>query len=302
MAYSFTEKKRIRKNFGKRPSTLGTPYLLAIQLDSYRRFLQADVAESKRDEIGLHAAFDSVFPISSYSGNATLEYVSYRLGEPVFDVKECQLRGLTYAAPLRVKVRLVVLDKEASGAKKPVKDVREQEVYLGELPLMTENGTFIINGTERVIVSQMHRSPGVFFDHDKGKTHSSGKLLFAARVIPYRGSWLDFEFDAKDIIHVRIDRRRKLPATTLLYALGLDQEAILDYFYTKIAFKRAKEGNWTTPLEPVWMRNAKANSEWKNAKTGETLTEAGQKITTRTLRKWQEEGIKSIIVSDDDVI
>src|SRR6266404_3382760 len=178
MAYSFTEKKRIRKNFGKRPSILGTPYLLAIQLDSYRRFLQADVAESKRDEIGLHAAFDSVFPISSYSGNATLEYVSYRLGEPVFDVKE----------------RLVVLDKEASGAKKPVKDVREQEVYLGELPLMTDNGTFIINGTERVIVSQLHRSPGVFSDHDRGKTHSSGKLLFSARIIPYRGSWLDFEF------------------------------------------------------------------------------------------------------------
>ena len=174
MSYSFTEKKRIRKNFGKRPSILGTPYLLAIQLDSYRRFLQADTAESKRDAIGLHAAFDSVFPISSYSGNATLEYVSYRLGEPVFDVKECQLRGLTYAAPLRVKVRLVVLDKEASGAKKPVKDVREQEVYLGELPLMTENGTFIINGTERVIVSQLHRSPGVFFDHDRCKTHSSG--------------------------------------------------------------------------------------------------------------------------------
>ncbi|MGH8337171.1 MAG: DNA-directed RNA polymerase subunit beta, partial [Gammaproteobacteria bacterium] len=213
MAYSFTEKKRIRKNFGKRPSILGTPYLLAIQLDSYRRFLQADTAESKRDEIGLHAAFDSVFPISSYSGNATLEYVSYRLGEPVFDVKECQLRGLTYAAPLRVKVRLVVLDKEASGAKKPVKDVREQEVYLGELPLMTDNGTFIINGTERVIVSQLHRSPGVFFDHDRGKTHSSGKLLFSARIIPYRGSWLDFEFDPKDAVFARIDRRRKLPVS-----------------------------------------------------------------------------------------
>jgi DNA-directed RNA polymerase subunit beta len=229
MAYSFTEKKRIRKNFGKRPSILGTPYLLAIQLDSYRRFLQADVAESKRDEIGLHAAFDSVFPISSYSGNATLEYVSYRLGEPVFDVKECQLRGLTFAAPLRVKVRLVVLDKEASGAKKPVKDVREQEVYLGELPLMTENGTFIINGTERVIVSQLHRSPGVFFDHDRGKTHSSGKLLFSARIIPYRGSWLDFEFDPKDCVFARIDRRRKLPVTIILRALGLTEDRVRDH-------------------------------------------------------------------------
>ncbi|MHB8815722.1 MAG: DNA-directed RNA polymerase subunit beta, partial [Steroidobacteraceae bacterium] len=193
MAYSFTEKKRIRKSFGKQASILDTPYLLAIQLDSYRSFLQAEKPEDMRDPVGLHAAFRSVFPITSYSGNASLEYVSYRLGEPVFDVKECQLRGLTYAAPLRVKVRLIVLDKEAAGAKKPVKDVREQEVYLGELPLMTDNGTFIINGTERVIVSQLHRSPGVFFDHDRGKTHSSGKLLFSARIIPYRGSWLDFE-------------------------------------------------------------------------------------------------------------
>ncbi len=179
MAYSFTEKKRIRKDFGKRSSILEVPYLLAIQLDSYRKFLQADAAEDGREDIGLHAAFNSVFPIVSYSGNAILEYVSYRLGEPVFDVKECQLRGLTYAAPLRVKVRLVVLDKEAPGAKKPVKDIREQEVYLGELPLMTDNGTFVVNGTERVIVSQLHRSPGVFFDHDRGKTHSSGKLLFS---------------------------------------------------------------------------------------------------------------------------
>src|SRR5882762_8384080 len=184
MAYSFTEKKRIRKNFGKQASILDKP-------------------EDTRDRIGLHAAFKSVFPISSYSGNASLEYVSYRLGEPVFDVKECQLRGLTYAAPLRVKVRLIVLDKEAAGAKKPVKDVREQEVYLGELPLMTDNGTFVVNGTERVIVSQLHRSPGVFFDHDRGKTHSSGKLLFSARIIPYRGSWLDFEFDPKDCVFER---------------------------------------------------------------------------------------------------
>ena len=184
MPYSFTEKKRIRKNFGKQPSILEVPYLLAIQLDSYRSFLQAHTSEDARRSTGLHAAFKSVFPISSYSGNAVLEYVNYRLGEPVFDVKECQLRGLTYAAPLRVKVRLIVYDKEAAGAKKPIKDVREQEVYLGELPLMTDNGTFIVNGTERVIVSQLHRSPGVFFDHDRGKTHSSGKLLFSARIIP----------------------------------------------------------------------------------------------------------------------
>src|SRR5437762_1991806 len=227
MAYSFTEKKRIRKNFGKQASILDTPYLLAIQLDSYRKFLQVDKPEDNRERIGLHAAFKSVFPISSYSGNASLEYVSYRLGEPVFDVKECQLRGLTYAAPLRVKVRLIVLDKEAAGAKKPVKDVREQEVYLGELPLMTDNGTFVVNGTERVIVSQLHRSPGVFFDHDRGKTHSSGKLLFSARIIPYRGSWLDFEFDPKDCVFARIDRRRKLPVTIILRALGMNEAEIL---------------------------------------------------------------------------
>ena len=231
MAYSFTEKKRIRKNFGKQPGILDTPYLLAIQLDSYRTFLQAEKPEDARDPVGLHAAFKSVFPITSYSGNASLEYVSYRLGEPGFDVKECQLRGLTYAAPLRVKVRLIVLDKEAPGAKKPVKDVREQEVYLGELPLMTDNGTFIINGTERVIVSQLHRSPGVFFDHDRGKTHSSGKLLFSARIIPYRGSWLDFEFDPKDILYFRVDRRRKMPVTILLKAIGLTPEQILSTFY-----------------------------------------------------------------------
>ena len=234
MAYSFTEKKRIRKDFGKRESILEVPYLLAIQLDSYRKFLQADAAEDRRLDAGLHAAFKSVFPITSYSGNAILEYVSYRLGDPVFDVKECQMRGLTYAAPLRVKVRLVVYDKETSTpTKKTVKDIREQEVYLGEMPLMTDNGTFVVNGTERVIVSQLHRSPGVFFDHDRGKTHSSGKLLFSARIIPYRGSWLDFEFDPKDCVFARIDRRRKLPVTIILRALGYTEEQMLDMFFDK---------------------------------------------------------------------
>ena len=210
MAYSFTEKKRIRKNFGKQPSVLDVPYLLSIQLDSYNKFLQQGVDIAERTDIGLHAAFQTVFPIVSYSGNAALEYLTYRLDRPVFDVKECQMRGLTFAAPIRVKVRLIIYDREASGTPKPVKDIREQEVYLGEMPLMTDNGTFVINGTERVIVSQLHRSPGVFFDHDKGKTHSSGKLLFSARIIPYRGSWLDFEFDPKDCVYARIDRRRKL--------------------------------------------------------------------------------------------
>src|ERR1700749_1762136 len=287
MAYSFTEKKRIRKNFGKRPSILGTPYLLAIQLDSYRRFLQADTAESKRDEIGLHAAFDSVFPISSYSGNATLEYVSYRLGEPVFDVKECQLRGLTYAAPLRVKVRLVVLDKEASGAKKPVKDVREQEVYLGELPLMTENGTFIINGTERVIVSQLHRSPGVFFDHDRGKTHSSGKLLFSARIIPYRGSWLDFEFDPKDCVFTRIDRRRKLPVTVLLRALGYTNEEMLQIFFEHNVFHLGKKGGVTLDLVAERLRGETLSFDL--VVDGKVLVEAGKRITARHVRQLASE-------------
>jgi DNA-directed RNA polymerase subunit beta len=293
MAYSFTEKKRIRKNFGKRPSILGTPYLLAIQLDSYRRFLQADVAETKRDEIGLHAAFDSVFPISSYSGNATLEYVSYRLGEPVFDVKECQLRGLTYAAPLRVKVRLIVLDKEASGAKKPVKDVREQEVYLGELPLMTENGTFIINGTERVIVSQLHRSPGVFFDHDRGKTHSSGKLLFSARIIPYRGSWLDFEFDPKDCVFARIDRRRKLPVTIILRALGYTEEQILDIFFEKNTFYLTKK-EIEFEIIPQRLRGETAAFEIRVGK--KIIVEEGRRITARHVRELEEAGIKRLPV------
>src|SRR5579872_2752595 len=293
MSYSFTEKKRIRKNFGKRPSILGTPYLLAIQLDSYRRFLQADVAESKRDEIGLHAAFDSVFPISSYSGNATLEYVSYRLGEPVFDVKECQLRGLTYAAPLRVKVRLVVLDKEASGAKKPVKDVREQEVYLGELPLMTDNGTFIINGTERVIVSQLHRSPGVFFDHDRGKTHSSGKLLFSARIIPYRGSWLDFEFDPKDCVFARIDRRRKLPVTIILRALGMNESEILDTFFDKNVFYLGKD-EIALHLVPQRLRGETATFEIRIGE--QVIVEEGRRITARHVRQLEDAGVTRLRV------
>src|SRR5690242_20873572 len=231
MTYSFTEKKRIRKDFGKRPPVLGVPNLLTIQTDSYHEFLQEHVAPKQREEKGLHAALKSVFPITSYSGNAALEYVDYRLGEPAFDERECRNRGMTFGAPLRVTVRLVIYDKDSPASKKAVKYVKEQEVYMGEIPLMTDTGTFIINGTERVIVSQLHRSPGVFFDHDKGKTHSSGKLLYSARVIPYRGSWLDFEFDHKDILYVRIDRRRKLHATVLLRALGYSTEELLNYFY-----------------------------------------------------------------------
>jgi DNA-directed RNA polymerase subunit beta len=296
MAYSFTEKKRIRKDFGKQPGILGVPYLLAIQLDSYRRFLQADAPEESRVDRGLHAAFKSVFPISSYSGNATLEYVSYRLGEPVFDVKECQLRGLTYAAPLRVKVRLIVLDKEAPGAKKPVKDVREQEVYLGELPLMTDNGTFIVNGTERVIVSQLHRSPGVFFDHDRGKTHSSGKLLFSARIIPYRGSWLDFEFDPKDCVFARIDRRRKLPVSIILRALGMSESEMLDVFFEKNAIDLSKDAV-AMELVPQRLRGETASFEIRIG--NQVIVEEGRRITARHVRQLEDSGLKLLPVPRD---
>src|SRR6056297_3027628 len=254
MGYSFTEKKRIRKDFGKRPSVLDVPFLLATQIDSYRGFLQTGSEDGGHNGHGLEAAFRSVFPIVSYSGNAALEYVSYRLGKPVFDVKECQVRGVTYASSLRVKLRLVIYDKESKGENKPVKDVKEQEVYMGEIPLMTDNGTFVINGTERVIVSQLHRSPGVFFDHDKGKTHSSGKLLYSARVILFRGSWLDFEFDPKDLVYARIDRRRKLPATILLRALGFESEEILDMFFDFNTFSVDDEGTYHMALIPERLR------------------------------------------------
>lgn len=223
MAYSYTEKKRIRKSFAKLPTVMDVPYLLAIQVDSYEQFLQENKKPKGRENIGLQAAFNSIFPIESHTGNAELQFVEYYLGTPEFDVRECILRGSTYAAPLRVKIRLVIKDKDVKDkdAKAAIKDIREQSVYMGEIPLMTENGTFVINGTERVIVSQLHRSPGVFFDHDKGKSHSSGKVLYNARIIPYRGSWLDFEFDAKDLVFSRIDRRRKLLATVILHAIGM---------------------------------------------------------------------------------
>ncbi len=293
MAYSFTEKKRIRKDFGKRPIILEVPYLLATQIDSYRNFLQAGADPDQRQDKGLHAAFKSVFPIVSYSGNAVLEYVSYRLGTPTFDVRECQLRGTTYAAPLRVLVRLVIYDKDAPAGSKVVKDVREQEVYMGELPLMTDNGTFVINGTERVIVSQLHRSPGVFFDHDKGKTHSSGKLLFSARVIPYRGSWLDFEFDPKDNVFVRIDRRRKLPATILLRALGYDTEQILDMFFDTDTVTLSKT-KAKLNLVPERLRGETATFDIKVGK--EVIVESGRRVTQRHIKQLEKAGIKQLDV------
>ncbi|MCO6439837.1 MAG: DNA-directed RNA polymerase subunit beta [Nitrococcus mobilis] len=295
MDYSFTEKKRIRKDFGKQSQILDVPYLLATQIESYREFLQLDKRVEDRAEIGLHMAFKSVFPISSYSGSAVLEYVSYRIGEPPFDVKECQLRGQTYAAPLRVRVRLVIYDKDAS----TVKDIKEQEVYMGELPLMTRNGTFVINGTERVIVSQLHRSPGVFFDHDKGKTHSSKKLLFSARVIPYRGSWLDFEFDPKDAIFVRIDRRRKLPATILLRALGYDNEQILDRFFEKNTF-HLKKDKVVLELVPERLRGETASFDIYIDDA--LLVESGQRITARHIRQLERGGLTELDVSGDYLI
>ncbi|MCU7929302.1 MAG: DNA-directed RNA polymerase subunit beta [Candidatus Thiodiazotropha sp. (ex Codakia rugifera)] len=298
MAYSFTEKKRIRKDFGKRPSILDVPFLLATQIDSYRGFLQDGVAPDERQDMGLHAAFKSVMPITSYSGNAVLEYVNYKLGEPVFDVRECQLRGTTYAAPLRVLVRLVIYDKEAPAGSKVVKDIREQEVYMGELPLMTDTGTFVINGTERVIVSQLHRSPGVFFDHDRGKTHSSGKLLFSARVIPYRGSWLDFEFDPKDNVFVRIDRRRKLPATILLRALGFDTEQILEMFFETDSFSLTKR-TLKVDLVPERLRGETVSFDIKVA--DQIIVEAGRRITARHIRELEKAGVKKLDVPRDFV-
>jgi DNA-directed RNA polymerase subunit beta len=299
MAYSFTEKKRIRKDFGKRPSILEVPFLLATQIDSYRDFLQDGVAPDQRQDVGLHAAFKSVMPITSYSGNAVLEYVNYKLGEPVFDVRECQLRGTTYAAPLRVLVRLVIYDKEAPAGSKVVKDIREQEVYMGELPLMTDTGTFVINGTERVIVSQLHRSPGVFFDHDRGKTHSSGKLLFSARVIPYRGSWLDFEFDPKDNVFVRIDRRRKLPATILLRALGFETEQILEMFFETDTFTLTKK-TLKVDLVPERLRGETVSFDIKAG--DEVIVEAGRRITARHIRDLEKAGVNKLDVPRDFIV
>ena len=315
MAYSYTEKKRIRKDFGKRPSILEVPYLVETQLASFGQFLQVDIDPEKRNNIGLEAAFKSVFPIISFSGNAALEYVSYKLGKPVFDVKECQLRGLTYAAPLRVNVRLVIYDKEAGLNNKVVKDIKEQEVYMGEMPLMTDTATFVINGTERVIVSQMHRSPGVFFEHDKGKTHSSGKLLYSARVIPYRGSWLDFEFDAKDLVYCRIDRRRKIHATILLRALGYTTEEILSFFFETDNFEIPSKGikifvdeetgemeysDIIFKLVPERLRGQTAAFEIKKKRT--VIVEKDRRITARHIKEIEKAGLTSLNVTADFLI
>jgi len=296
--YSFTEKKRIRKDFGKRKSILEVPFLLAIQVDSYREFLQEHTDPAKRADRGLHAALKSVFPIVSYSGNAALEYVGYKLGEPPFDERECRNRGLSYGAPLRVTVRLVIYDRESST--KAIKYVKEQEVYMGEIPLMTDNGTFIVNGTERVIVSQLHRSPGVFFDHDRGKTHSSGKLLYSARIIPYRGSWLDFEFDPKDALFTRIDRRRKLPVTVLLRALGYNNEEMLREFFEINTFHIDPSEGVQLELVPERLRGETLNFDLSDGE--KVIVEAGRRITARHVKQLEQAGVSALAVPDEYLV
>ncbi len=300
--YSHAEKKRFRKSFGSQEDKMEIPNLLEIQLKSYQDFLRADsTSPGNQEHNGLHAAFLSVFPIQSFSGNARLEYVSYCLGESAFDVRECKLRGLTFSAPLRVKIRLVVLDKEASGDPKPVKDIREQDVFMGEIPLMTDVGTFVINGTERVVVSQLHRSPGVIFEHDRGKTHSSGKLLYSARIIPYRGSWLDFEFDPKDCLFVRIDRRRKLPVSILLRSLGLDTEEILTEFFD-LTSCHLKDGEFHIDLIPARLRGEIASFDIIVPKTGELIVELGRRVTARHIKTMEKNNMRDLVVPRDYLI
>ena len=326
MAQSFTKRKRIRKDFGRLRAIIPMPNLIEVQKTSYDHFLQMYQTADERIDNGLQAVFKSVFPIKDFSERGTLEFVKYQLDIPKYDVEECQQRGMTYAAPLKVTLRLVVFDIDEETGARSIRDIKEQDVYMGDMPLMTHKGTFVVNGTERVIVSQMHRSPGVFFDHDKGKTHSSGKFLFAARVIPYRGSWLDFEFDAKDLAYVRIDRRRKLPVTTLLMALesdktekliakrekegktvtaaektGLSPEDILAMFYDSITYTRTKDG-WKRPFEGQRMRGIKLTSDLVNAKNGKVVAETGTKMTPRLIRDLEEKGLKEQFVTDEDLI
>ncbi len=323
---SFTGRKRIRKSFGRLPEVAPMPNLIDVQRASYEAFLQMETSPDARRHAGLQEVFKSVFPIDDFAGRGRLEFVHYTFEEPKYDVEECIQRGLTYAAPLKVRLRLIVWDVDEETGSRSVRDVKEQDVYMGDMPLMTDNGTFIINGTERVIVSQMHRSPGVFFDHDKGKTHSSGKYLFAARIIPYRGSWLDFEFDAKDICYVRIDRKRKLPATTLLYALeseateklraereargetlepgeirGMDAEEILGAFYGKVVFRRGPKG-WSRPFDPEAFRGVKLSEPLVDAHTGQVVAEKDVKLTPRAAKKIAEAGTTEVLVGRSDLI
>ncbi len=301
MAQTFTGRKRVRKFFGKIEEVAEMPNLIEVQKASYDQFLLVKEPHGGRPDEGLQAVFRSVFPISDFSNTAQLEFVRYEFELPKYDVDECRQRGMTYAAPLKVTLRLIVFDIDEETGAKSVKDIKEQDVYMGDIPLMTNNGTFIVNGTERVIVSQMHRSPGVFFDHDKGKTHSSGKLLFAARIIPYRGSWLDIEFDAKDIVYARIDRRRKIPVTSLMFALAMDGEEILNTFYKQIVYKRAKDG-WRVPFDANRMRGYKAVNDLVDADSGKVVIEAGKKITVRQARQLAEKGLRALRITDEELI
>src|SRR5665811_774180 len=298
---TFTGRKRVRKFFGHIKEVAEMPNLIEVQKTSYDQFLQVEKLEAGRLDGGLETVFRHVFPIKDFSESSLLEYVDYHFEEPKYDVEECQQRSMTFAAPLKVTLRLIVFDVDQETGAKSVKDIKEQDVYMGDVPFMTENGTFIVNGTERVIVSQMHRSPGVFFDHDKGKTHSSGKLLFSARVIPYRGSWLDIEFDAKDIVFARIDRRRKIPVTSLMFALGLDGETILSTFYKKIPYKRTKEG-WRVPFDANRFRGYSTVNDLIDADTGKVVLEAGKKLTVRGARQMQEKGLKALRLTDEELV
>jgi DNA-directed RNA polymerase subunit beta len=301
MAQTFTGRKRVRKFFGKIQEVAEMPNLIEVQKASYDQFLLVREPIGGRPDEGLQAVFKSVFPISDFSNTSMLEFVKYEFEAPKYDVDECRQRGMTYAAPLKVTLRLIVFDIDEETGAKSVKDIKEQDVYMGDIPLMTNNGTFVVNGTERVIVSQMHRSPGVFFDHDKGKTHSSGKLLFAARIIPYRGSWLDIEFDAKDIVYARIDRRRKIPVTSLLYALGMDAEEILNTFYRKVSYKRQKDG-WRVPFDANRFRGYKAINDLVDADSGKVVLEAGKKLTVRQARQLGEKGLKALRMTDQELV
>src|SRR2546430_3071633 len=301
MAQTFTGRKRVRKFFGKIQEVAEMPNLIEVQKASYDQFLLVKEPSGGRPNEGLQAVFKSVFPIGDFSNTSQLEFVKYEFDPPKYDVDECRQRGMTYAAPLKVTLRLIVFDTDEEAGAKSVKDIKEQDVYMGDIPLMTNNGTFVVNGTERVIVSQMHRSPGVFFDHDKGKTHSSGKLLFAARIIPYRGSWLDIEFDAKDIVYARIDRRRKIPVTSLLYALGMDGEEILNTFYRQVTYKRQKDG-WRVPFDANRFRGYKAINDLVDADSGKVVLEAGKKLTVRQARQLGEKGLKALRMTDQELV
>ena len=293
--------RRLRRSFSRIPQVASMPNLIEVQKRSYEFFLQREIEGDRRSEAGLQRVFKSVFPIRDFSDKASLEFERYEFEEPKYDVEECQQRGITYAAPLKVTLRLVVWDVDDDSGLRSVRDIKEQDVYMGDMPLMTDNGTFVINGTERVIVSQMHRSPGVFFDHDRGKTHSSGKYLYAARIIPYRGSWLDFEFDAKDLVFVRIDRRRKLPVTVLLRALAMDTEEIFDHFYSKVMHTRDDDG-WKAPIEPERLRGVKLLDDLVNAATGKTVVEAGRRVTARVLKKLSDAGMTEQLIGSDKLI